>query len=389
MKILVAHNFYRSDAPSGENSVVVAELAQLRKSGLKVEEYVARSDSLVGGGIGLRARAAVSAIHSQRVAAEVSSRLRDNRPDVLHVHNVFPLIGPAIIRTAVRMGVPVVQTIHNYRHSCVNGLHFRDGSACTDCVGRLTPWPAVKHGCYQGSRLHSVPMAASSVINRGVWAQVSRYIALTPFMRTQLVNQGFDPTRVVVRPTPSDDLGRTPPPGANAPLLYIGRLDSAKGIPLLLDAYEGSHTTRPLWIGGTGPQADRVEAYARKDSRVRYLGGLDAQGVRLALQGSAAVVVPSLCLEGFPRVVAEAFSVGRPILTVAGGSVGSIVGSDLGWTVAPETSTLRKALEDLSVEEILKRGLNGRRYYEANCEPTQSMHCLLRIYSGVMGRSDP
>jgi glycosyltransferase involved in cell wall biosynthesis len=383
MRVLVAHNFYRSDAPSGENAVVEEEISHLREAGVEVEEFTAHSDSLSRASARDKLRAGAAAIHSPKVGAELERRISRARPDVVHVHNVFPLLGPAVLRTATRSDIPVVQTVHNYRHSCVNGLHFREGRTCLDCHGRHVQWPALQHGCYQGSRPHTLPMVISGAANRDIWQTVARFIALTPFMRDHLVKQGLDPHKISLRPTAVEDLGQSRVPQPDAPLLYLGRLEASKGLELLLDSFALAKTSRELWIGGAGPMAGTVKAAASRDPRVRYLGALNKEGVADALKRSAAVVVPSLCLEGFPRVVAEAFAVGRPIVTVTGGSVESIVGHSQGWSVPPEKVHFGAALEQLTYEELSQRGEHGRRYYDRLCEPKKSLQRLLALYDSV------
>src|SRR6185312_8967573 len=133
--------------------------------------------------------------------------LAERRPDVMHLHNPYPLISPWAVRVAAAAGVPVVQTVHNYRMVCMNGAFFRDGVVCTDCAGRTVPWPGALHGCYRGSRPQSLVMTAALTAHRPTWRLVSRYLALTGFMRDQLVAAGIAPDRVTVKPNTIPDPG--------------------------------------------------------------------------------------------------------------------------------------------------------------------------------------
>ena len=167
----------------------------------------------------------------------------------MHLHNVFPLISPYVVRVAERRGVPVVQTVHNYRHSCVNGLHLRDGqpvhrlsrapaSACPACSTAATGDPAPQ----------TVPMTIGQVVHRRTWRDgVARYLALTPFMRDTLTASGIPAERITIRPTWVPDPGGAGAPGRD--VLYVGRLDEAKGIDRLLDAWRlgGRDSGRTRW----------------------------------------------------------------------------------------------------------------------------------------------
>src|SRR3954453_10594214 len=149
MRVLVAHNFYRSESPSGENQLVRAEVALLRDGGVDVVEMFADSDDLAG--VRGALRAAPGPVYSPEGVRRFSRLLESSRPDVVHLHQVTPLISPWVVRVAGRYGVPVVQTVHAYRHGCTNGVHLRDGHVCTDCVGTRLGLPAERHGCYRGS----------------------------------------------------------------------------------------------------------------------------------------------------------------------------------------------------------------------------------------------
>jgi hypothetical protein len=145
-KVLVVHNRYRSDSPSGENQVVDAQVALLRGAGLEVETYIRSSDEIDGFSRAQRIELAVRPIFSREDVGRIDAVIERFRPEVVHLHNVYPLISPAVITRAKAHGCRVVQTVHNFRHVCVAGTFFRDVSPCTDCLGKRVPWPAVRHG---------------------------------------------------------------------------------------------------------------------------------------------------------------------------------------------------------------------------------------------------
>jgi glycosyltransferase involved in cell wall biosynthesis len=383
MRVLVAHNLYRSASPSGENALVRAEIELLRSRGVDVIEQLEDSDSVIDGARGL-VRSAPGPIYSPGGVRRFRHLLEEHRPDVVHLHNVFPLISPYVVRVAGRAGVPVVQTVHNYRHGCVNGLHLRDGHPCTDCLGRRVPDPAVRHGCYRGSRAQSIPMALGQVVHRETWARkVALYLVLTPFMRDKLVATGVPAERVIIRPSWVPDPGYEAPDGSD--VLFVGRLDQAKGVDRLLDAWAtgGRTSGRRLVLAGDGPLTGLVAAAAARDDSVVHLGLLDATGVHAAMRRAAYVVVPSRVFEGYPLAVAEAFGTGRPVLTVRGGSVGSVVGELGGWTVEPTTQALASALATIEPQDVRVRSLAARARYESDNTPQRGLGSLLEAYAQV------
>jgi glycosyltransferase involved in cell wall biosynthesis len=212
MKIIVAHNRYASGAPSGENVIVDAEIEQLRAEGLTVLPFIRESDDIGGLPAVQKALLPASPIYNRWTARDLAAVLDRERPDVFHLHNPYPLISPWVVRVARRHGVPVVQTVHNYRQVCAPGTYFRAGGLCTDCRGKRFGWPAVRHACYRGSRPQSAIMAATLAVHRGTWLGVDRYVALTEAIATHLRDYGVPAGNIVVKPNSLAD------PGPAAPL---------------------------------------------------------------------------------------------------------------------------------------------------------------------------
>ena len=388
MRVLVAHNLYRSGTPSGENDLVRAEIELLSDGGLEVGSFLADSDDIPPGMRGVLT-AAPGPLYSRTGVRRFSEMLRAFRPDVVHVHNVFPLISPWVVRVAAAAGVPVVQTVHNYRHGCINGLHLRDGRTCTDCLGTRLGLPGVVHGCYRGSRLQSVPMTVGRVAHRGTWARgVSRFLALTPFMRTKLVEAGIPADRITIRPTWVRDPGEGGRPGRD--VLFVGRLDVAKGVDRLLDSWvRRPHDGRRLVVAGDGPLQGLVASAGASDPSVVPLGLLTPAEVTGAMEDAAVVVVPSRFFEGYPLVVAQAFARGRAVVTVSGGSVGTIVDDEVGWVVEPTASALGELLTSFTDEEARLRGRAARRRYQAENSPDRGLASLVSVYEDVLTRRGP
>jgi glycosyltransferase involved in cell wall biosynthesis len=343
MRVLIVHNRYRSEMPSGENRVVDRDIEALVGAGVDVESYIRESDEISSFGplekLGLAARP----IHSPTDTRRILTLVDQWGPDVVHFHNPYPLISPSFVRRLRARPVAVVQTIHNYRHVCVNGWFFRDGAPCHDCEGRRVPIPAIRHACYRDSRAESVVMAATLVRHRSTWQDVDLFVAvngtIADFLRRDL---DIAADRVVVRPNSLPDPGPVQPPGEG--FLYVGRLEEFKGIRQLLDAWR---TSAPrgwtLTLAGDGPERDHVEEFAASRPDVSYVGSVDQQGVRALMDACRVVVIPSVAYESMPMVLVEAFSRGRPILGTGHGALADLIDPSVGWLCEPTAESLGAA----------------------------------------------
>lgn len=385
MKVLVAHNRYQSALPSGENEVVGAEIQDLGRAGVEVIPYIRSSDEIAGMGAKDRLLLPFMPLHSRRATAEVSALIERHRPDLVHLHNPYPLISLSIVRAAHSHGLPVVQTVHNHRHSCARGSYFRDGHPCFECRGKSLPWPAVQHGCYRDSRLQSIVLASALAAHRGDQRKIDKYIALSPPIAQSLFESGLvGPEQVVVRPNSVPDPGPATSPGTG--LLFVGRLSREKGLPLLLDAWKQSGGPfGTLSIAGDGPERARVAAAAATpDSKVVYLGLRDRPGVDQAMRSCAAVVVPSTAPEALSLVVLEAFAHGRPVLATRSGGLVSIVDDTVGWLCESDVDDLAAALARAAGSDLGALGHAARAAYEHKYSPDVVMAQQMAIYEALL-----
>ena len=185
-KVLVVHNYYQIGG--GEHTVFENEVKLLRQNGHEVITYTRDNAELKVSKLKL-ALAPFSAIWSFKTYREVSAILRQENIDVVHCHNTFPLISPSVYYAAWKTGVPVVQTIHNYRFLCPNGLFYRNGKICEDCL-RKGLYCALSHGCYRNSRIQTLPVVLMLAVHRllGTYQRLN-YIFLTDFTKRFFVKK--------------------------------------------------------------------------------------------------------------------------------------------------------------------------------------------------------
>lgn len=388
VKILLVHNHYRSEEPSGEDRVFAQEAAALADAGHAVERFERFSDDIARRSLAGRAVVPAQVVWSNGARRSLTQSLRDWRPDVVHVHNTFPLISPSALYACRDAQVPVVATIHNYRLVCASGALFRDGAVCHDCVGRI-PVAAVRHGCYRDSTLATLPMAASQIVHRRAWRTlVSAYVFLSGIQRDIVAADGFPPGRLFVKPNFVHP-GVAAPTGTEDLIVYAGRLAPVKGLGILMAAWDGYVAQRAsprvhLAIAGAGPLQDEVAAWAATRASVDYLGALSGPDCALLLGRGRAAVVPSTWEETFGLVAVEAMAAGVPPIASALGSFPELItdGVDGVLFEAGNASALAEAFCDveLNPERYKALGRAAQRTFERRFTSEVNLDQLMRVY---------
>lgn len=321
MKILQVHNFYRE--PGGEDRVFASERDLLKRYGHEVASYTASNDSLDHIS---RIAAGLRTIWNQETYTEVRALLRQERPDLVHAHNTYPLISPAFHYAATAERIPVVQTLHNYRLICAGATLYRDGRVCEDCLHSFVPLPAIKHACYRHSRLASAVTGTMILAHRtaGTWQKrIHTFIALTNFSKQKLMEGGLPGPRITIKPNfLSTDPGAGDGDGGYA--FFAGRLVKEKGIRTLLNAWK-ELIGIPLKIAGDGPLRSFVEEQVRTLPHVEYLGRCEPRSVIELLKRAQFLVFPSEWYEGLPMIVVESFACGTPVIASKLGSMVELI----------------------------------------------------------------
>lgn len=387
MKILRVHCHYQQDG--GESGVERAERALLRDAGHEVVVYERHNDEIASMGPGQRLALAAKTVWAWDTHRELCSLLARERPDVAHFTNTFPLISPSGYDACREAGVPVVQSLHNYRLLCPAATFLRDGLPCEDCA-RRSLWQGVRHRCYRDSRAATAVVATMLALHRvrGTWSErVDAYIALTEFARQKLVAGGLPAERIFVKPNFAADPGPREEAGEYA--LFVGRLSPEKGLATLVGAWSELGMRVPLRVVGDGPQ----DAWLRQELRRRGLRDVQLEGrlprarVLELLRRARFLILPSEWYEGLPLVLVEAFACGTPVVAARLGALAELVDAGrtglhfaprdpadlaaaVGWAWQHE-----KRLEDM--------GRAARAEYEARYTPARNLEQLLGIYERV------
>jgi glycosyltransferase involved in cell wall biosynthesis len=381
MRINILHNTYQQ--AGGEDSVVANEEMLLRKHGHEVHLHTVSNDSIHG--LWSKVVTAWQTPYSWWGRREAMRIIEKTCPDVVHIHNFFPLLTPSIYDAFREAKVPVVQTLHNYRTICSGALLMRDGKPCEDCI-KGTPYQAVLHGCYRDSRLGSLAVArmVDTHRRRRTWAdKVDRFIALAEFAKEKFVEAGFPSEKIVVKPNFVEAVEFVATADANRNgALFVGRLSEEKGIETLLRAWELLDV--PLCIIGDGPLMDRMRRKAPEP--VALLGRKKPKQVAEEMARAAFLVMPSECYESFPMTIAETFACGLPVIASRLGAMAEIVEDNVtGLHFTPgDAEDLAKKVRWASEhpEDMRRMGRNARQIYEEKYTPEINYRQLIAIYEG-------
>lgn len=379
MKILIIHNSYQ--IKGGEDAVVDSEYELLKNGGHEVELVVFNNDSIKG--LKAKVTASLQVFYSgasKRTVGEVVHRFR---PDVIHVHNFFPLVTPSVYDVAIENNIPVVQTLHNFRILCPNGLFLLKGETCERCIGGSFYHAAINK-CYRESFVGSATVAAFDYYHRyrNTWnTKVSAFIALTGFSKSKFIEGGIDESIIRVKPNfvaPVEYKGIE----REGFGLYVGRLSQEKGVRVLVEAARDLQF--PIKVVGDGPLKNEVV----NAPGIEYLGRKSQGEVAEMMQRAMFLIVPSICYENFPRTIAEAFSNRLPVIGSNHGSVKEIVDDGVnGLLFEPgSASHLREklvaAFNDSAL--MLKMGQKAYQTFAENYTPSINLRQLIDIYESTM-----
>lgn len=392
------HNFYQ--IPGGEDVVVRNEKRLLEEHGHTVFTYYRTNKELKEKGIWGKLCLPFTAVYSFRTVREVKKIIRENKIDIVHVHNTLTMVSPSVFYAAFRCHVPVVQTLHNFRMLCPAGSFFRDNVICEECVADGLRC-AVRHKCYRGSTAQTVVSAMILKIHRmlGTYRRVN-FICLTEFNRKKLLNAlnapsvpkrrwAVDADRVYIKPnfTFAEGLAPSSESGQEEYFLFAGRVEALKGIDIAIKAFE-QLPEKKLYIAGTGPMMEEMQAYVKEHqlTNIRFLGYLQKEEMSERFYHARAVIMTSQCYEAFAMTIAEAYSYGVPVIA---GSVGNmdgmvkegITGVKFEYNSAEELAEKVREFETLDVHKLKE---NARAFYQKRLRPEDNYKKLEEIYQDIL-----
>ena len=348
MRILFIHNQYQQ--AGGEDIAVKLEFDLLKEKGheAKVILFQNRNPS----GFFNRLKMAVKSIYSSSSSNRVKREIREFKPDLIHVHNLFFDASPAVLFAARQMKVPVILTLHNYRLICANALLLRNGKPCELCIDKTFPLSGIRYRCYRSSMSASALVTTITGTHKvlGTWQQkINRFIVLTEFAKSRFMGSSLrvEQDKLFVKPN------FLPDPGAGKHdredyFLFVGRLSVEKGINTLLESFSGKSLQR-LVVVGDGPDRESTEARFLDNVRIIFKGWVDKEEVLRYMKRCKALIFPSVWYEGLPFVLVEALATGTPVFA-----------SKLG-----------------SMEELITHGYNGFHFEAGN---SQDLHRKIELF---------
>jgi glycosyltransferase involved in cell wall biosynthesis len=320
MKVLLIHNCYGRF--SGEEAVVAAQEKLLTDNGHEVTSFERSSAEIPAMKLG-KLRALSSGLHSSSSCKAVRAMLRRRRPDVVNVHNVYPLISPSVLKVCRDEGVPVVMTVHNYRLICPNGLFMTQDEICHRCAGGREYWCLLRN-C-EGSLAKSFGYALRNWVarkRRAFLDNVTMFMALTEFQRQQLISEGYPAERIAVVPNMTSIEKNSVDGELGEYVAFVGRVSPEKGIATLRQAAE-SLPDVPMRAAGSYEGNEHLADGG--PASLEFLGQLEHNSLDPFYANSRIVVLPSVCYEGFPMILPEAMLHGKPVIASRIGGIPEIV----------------------------------------------------------------
>lgn len=325
--VLIVHNYYQ--IPGGEDTVVANEKKMLEDHGHKVVFYSRNNSELKEMGIFRKLLLPFTTVFNPRTYHDIKRLIRQEDIEIVHVHNTLNLVSPAVYYAARAMGVPVIQTVHNFRLLCPGATFYRDGHICEDCITKGLGC-AIKHNCYRGSKAQTLVCVISTLFHRmtGIYGKIN-YICLTEFNKEKLLNlKQIKEDRVFVKPNFVESTCEIVlAEDRENQFVFAGRLDKLKGIDILLEAWEKLGKNAPkLIVCGTGPLEDRCRKFVEENRcNVELRGFVPNEETKRIIGKSRALILLTQWYEGFPMSIVESYSVGTPVICSDLGNCGSVV----------------------------------------------------------------
>lgn len=394
MKILIIHNEYKK--PGGEDVVLNQEEKLLKDNNHTVEKFIISNNQIDNSNLLSSLKLGLNTIWSKISYRDVKEKVKEFKPDIVHIHNTFPLLSPSIYWAIKSEGVPVVQTVHNYRLTCANGLLLKGGKPCEECIGSTFFLPGIKNKCYRNSTKSTIPVTSMLTFNKLIGTynkKIDGYITLTSFAKEMLSKSNIPSNKIYVKPNfinapfyaPTSSVER------KNQYVFLGRAAHEKGLDLLLDSVESFDSNFKLLIVGDGPQKDELQEKYKLNKNIIWKGWLSRESAINILKESKGLIIPSRVYEGFPLVCLESLSVGTPIIAPNHAGFPEIVKDNMhGYLFKPSNNkSLQENIEKLfrlSEVEWQKMSNACRDLYIKDFSPESNYKQLMNIYYTVLDK---
>jgi glycosyltransferase involved in cell wall biosynthesis len=398
LKVLFANKFFFRNG--GSEVVMFDEMELMRSRNVDVVEFSMQDDrnlpsrfqsyfvsqkSYQSSLRSDRAKSALSFIHSREAVSNIARLIQDEKPDLLHCHNIYHQLTPSIITAASKCGVPVVLTLHDYKPVCPVYTQLSNGKICTRCAnGHFES--LLMQRCADGSLVRSALLWAEARYHAlaGSYHRVDRFVAPSKFMRDAIALR-FGLDKVIHIPNGIDASRIRRSAEDEGYVLYLGRLSPEKGVETLLRAHADGAAWR-LVIAGTGPLLEQLQ---RKFSSAEFKGHLAGVELEAVIKGAALIVAPSEWNENSPISILEAMAHGKPIVASRIGGVPELVREgETGLLFDPGnvpqlSQKIRKLLADS--EQRRKFGCNARKIVEVEHSLQAHGAALISLYESLLG----
>ena len=385
LNILLVHNHYQ--IPGGEDTVFENEAEMLAQHGHHVFRYERSNAEINTMSLLQKAKLFFDVKWSQKTYDEIRERIQKHDIDLVHVHNPILLISPSVFDACMDEGVPVIQTLHNFRMICLNGVLYRDGRICEECIERGIDC-AVRNHCYRGSRLQTLALAGSAEYNRsrGIYRSV-HFICLTEFNKEKLLTLNkeeiiIDPQKVFVKPNFVPECEVRMVNADSDYYLYAGRLEEIKGSRILIEAFR-QMPGRKLIVIGDGEL--KAELQKTASSNIVFLDRMDREELFGYMSRAKALVYPTLVYEGMPMIIGESYMCGCPVITSNRGNAASmIIEGKTGMTFDPDSpDSLIESVHRFETKNI-DWSVETKNYYQAFLTEEANYRALISIYGTIL-----
>lgn len=381
MKILYIHNQYLYKG--GEDTVFKAETDLVKQYGHEVKTLIFDNKNLNT----LREKVLIGlmTIFNFSSAKVLHKMILEFQPDIIHVHNFFPIASPSIFFVAKKYGIPIIMTLHNYRLICPSATLYRKNTICEICIKKTFTYPAVIHGCYRKSKIQTLLLTSMSFFHTvfHTWHRnVTHYIALTDFEKNKYLQSSLKlhSSQITIKPNFVEDHDSLMQ--KENYFLYVGRLSEEKGIDILIETFKNS--PYELRIIGNGPLVEQVWTTANIFTNIHYIGFQNKKFILESLKRAKALIFPSSCYETFGMSVIEAFSTGTPVICSDHGAPAELIQHMKNglYFQSGNSIDLKQKVDWINThpEQHYQLCFNARQEYEAKYTPKKNYTMLMKIY---------